>query len=306
MLDFTLVLSDKGENALMAGAQRRSVIPTTSRIKYPRKRPEEEFFYDWFSRGRTGNPGDICARLRLVHRCQALGSNLAGSGHPGPYLCRAAGSSRASSAPAYLFVAIAGIGYFPVFEHIYGRTLGKLVCRVRVVDTAGARPSWGQACVRTLLRLIEVNPALLGGLPAGIAVLTSKKRQRIGDMAANTFVLREEDYRYLTQLRTFSEGGHADHAVAPPLPLPPPPQTSSSAEKWLIPTNRSGWCIAAGYLGLFAILMLPAPIALAAGIIGLRDVRRNPGLGGRGRAWFGIIMGALFSLLLLAVIVSSK
>jgi uncharacterized RDD family membrane protein YckC len=204
--------------------------------------------------------------------------------------------------PVYVFAAVIGVAYFPVFEHIYGRTLGKLVCRVRVVNAAGERPSWGQAGIRTLLRLIEVNPALLGGVPAGVAVLSSKKRQRIGDMAADTFVLREEDYRYLTQLHT---RGYSELKNAVTLPLPPPLPASSSADKWLIPTNRSGWCIAAGYLGLFAVLVLPAPVALAAGIIGLRDVRRHPGLGGRGRAWFGIVMGTLFSLLLLAGIVSA-
>ena len=66
--------------------------------------------------------------------------------------------------------------------------------------------------------------------------------------------------------------------------------------------NRSGWAIAAGYLGLFAVLALPAPFALAAGILGLREIGRNPGLGGRGRAIFGIAMGGLFSALLVIVL----
>jgi uncharacterized RDD family membrane protein YckC len=209
---------------------------------------------------------------------------------------------------AFLFAVLVVVGYYPVLEHLYGRTAGKLVCRVRVVDDAGARPSWGQAAIRTVLRLLEVNPALLGGVPAGIVVLSSKKRQRLGDMAANTFVLREEDYRYLTLQRTLAApvrpGLQNDVAFATiqPPPLPPP---STAADSWLIPRNRSGWCIAAGYLGLFAVLGLPAPFALAAGLIGLRDLRRHPGLGGRGRALFGIIMGALFSLLFLVAIVLS-
>jgi hypothetical protein len=72
-----------------------------------------------------------------------------------------------------------------------------------------------------------------------------------------------------------------------------------------VPVNRSGWCIAAGYLGLFAVIILPAPFALVVGIIGLRDLRRHPELRGKGRAWFGIVMGGLFTILLLAVIVGS-
>jgi uncharacterized RDD family membrane protein YckC len=205
----------------------------------------------------------------------------------------------------FIVVALVAIAYFPVFEHIYGRTLGKVVCRLRIVNDAGALPSWGQAFIRTLLRLIEVNPALMGGVPAGIAVLASKKRQRLGDMAANTFVLREEDYRYLGQLHSIGARGGPEVAAAIPPRLPPLPPTSSSTDQWLVPTNRSGWCIAAGYLGLCAVIILPAPVALIVGIIGLRDLRRHPELRGKGRAWFGIIMGGLFTILLVAVIVSS-
>jgi uncharacterized RDD family membrane protein YckC len=47
--------------------------------------------------------------------------------------------------------------------------------------------------VRTLARLVEVNPLLLGALPAGIAILSSSRRQRIGDWLANTVVVRRDD-----------------------------------------------------------------------------------------------------------------
>ena len=47
--------------------------------------------------------------------------------------------------------------------------------------------------MRTLLRLFEVNPLLLGGIPAAIAVLCSKNRQRLGDMLAGTYVIRTKD-----------------------------------------------------------------------------------------------------------------
>ena len=39
------------------------------------------------------------------------------------------------------------------------------------------------------MRLLEVNPLLFGGLPAGIAILTSERKQRIGDMLAGTVVV---------------------------------------------------------------------------------------------------------------------
>lgn len=51
---------------------------------------------------------------------------------------------------------------------------------------------------------------------------------------------------------------------------------------------------------LFSILMLPAPFALLTGILAVRDIRRNPHKHGMGRAVFGIVMGGLVSLLLVA------
>jgi hypothetical protein len=69
--------------------------------------------------------------------------------------------------------------------------------------------------------------------------------------------------------------------------------------RMLLPVGRSGWAIAAGYAGLFSILWLPAPFALILGIVAVRDIRRHPEKHGMGRAVFGIVMGAVFTLLLL-------
>jgi hypothetical protein len=73
---------------------------------------------------------------------------------------------------------------------------------------------------------------------------------------------------------------------------------SSGGLKYVLPIGRSGWAIAAGYLGLFAILLVPAPFALACGILGLRDISRHPKKIGKPRAIFGIVMGVLGSVLL--------
>ena len=70
----------------------------------------------------------------------------------------------------------------------------------------------------------------------------------------------------------------------------------------LLPVNRSGLAIAAGYAGLFSILLVFAPVALALGLLALRDLTSKPTVGGRGRAWFGVVAGALGTLGLLVVI----
>jgi hypothetical protein len=89
-----------------------------------------------------------------------------------------------------------------------------------------------------------------------------------------------------------------DGSPSSALALPgPPPHPSTLANdpvaRALLPVGRSGWAIAAGYLGLFSLLVVPAPLAIAAGLLALADMRRHPEKFGMGRAVFGLVMGAL-------------
>ena len=83
--------------------------------------------------------------------------------------------------------------YFPVLEGVWGLTLGKLVSRTRVVDARGLPPGIVKATMRTLTRLIEVNPLLAGGIPAALIAYFASANQRMGDMWANTYVLKASD-----------------------------------------------------------------------------------------------------------------
>lgn len=91
-----------------------------------------------------------------------------------------------------------------------------------------------------------------------------------------------------------------------PPPLPPDVAAYNEADdptmRMLLPVGRSGYAIAAGYLGLLSVLMIFAPLALLFGILALLDIKKNPKKLGAGRAWFGIIMGAVFTPLLLVMI----
>jgi hypothetical protein len=91
----------------------------------------------------------------------------------------------------------------------------------------------------------------------------------------------------------------------PPMAVPyatPRPYGPSLGEnpgaRWLLPVGRSGWAIAAGYLGLFSFVVLPAPLAVICSIIAIRDIRRHPNRHGMGRAIFGLVTGILFSIVL--------
>ena len=73
--------------------------------------------------------------------------------------------------------------------------------------------------------------------------------------------------------------------------------------RMLLPVGRSFWAILAGYFGLFAVLIFPAPLALLFGILAVRDIRRNKDRHGMGRAIFGIVMGLIGSGFLVFVVV---
>jgi hypothetical protein len=91
-------------------------------------------------------------------------------------------------------------------------------------------------------------------------------------------------------------------------PLPPGlplPAETNEALTWVLPVGRSSLAIAAGYLGLFSILLLPAPIALVVGLLALRDLKKNPKKMGVGRAWFGTIAGGLGTLALTLIFISA-
>jgi hypothetical protein len=72
---------------------------------------------------------------------------------------------------------------------------------------------------------------------------------------------------------------------------------SNAVERLMLPVGRPISAIAAGYLGLFSVLPLFGIAAIIVSLVALRTLSRNPGLHGRGRAWFGLIMGVGMTLL---------
>jgi uncharacterized RDD family membrane protein YckC len=99
--------------------------------------------------------------------------------------------------PLWLGLAVL---YFPITEGLTGRSLGKLLTSTTVTTVHGGPPGLVRAIKRTITRLFEVNPIILGGIPAGIAVLASARHQRLGDMWAGTYVVLARDLREIMQL----------------------------------------------------------------------------------------------------------
>ena len=92
--------------------------------------------------------------------------------------------------------------------------------------------------------------------------------------------------------------------------VPPPlPREKSLGDdagiRLLLPVGRSGWAIAAGYMGLFALIVIPAPLALILGVIGWRDISKSKGSPhpkhGMGRVIFALITGSIGTVILIFV-----
>ena len=79
--------------------------------------------------------------------------------------------------------------YYFALEAQSGQTLGKRMLGVRVVRADGRGASTGEIAVRTLLRIVDALPFfyLVGFITA---LVTGKRRQRLGDLAAKTLVVR--------------------------------------------------------------------------------------------------------------------
>ena len=96
---------------------------------------------------------------------------------------------------------------------------------------------------------------------------------------------------------------------APPASLRAPPAArpidQDPALRMLLPIGRSILSIAAGYVALFSVLLVPAPIALLLGILAVMQLKRRPDLSGMGRAVFAIVMGSIFSVVLIALVIAS-
>jgi uncharacterized RDD family membrane protein YckC len=84
------------------------------------------------------------------------------------------------------------LAYFVVMEWRLGGTVGKLLVRVQVVDDRGGRISLQKSLVRNVLRIVDAFPFIFPYLVGLVMVASTGKKQRVGDKAAGTLVVRRE------------------------------------------------------------------------------------------------------------------
>jgi uncharacterized RDD family membrane protein YckC len=120
---------------------------------------------------------------------------------------------------AYEFAAVlpAAVIYFlyhPILEVVMrGRTPGKRMAGVRLLARSGGTPSSGALLMRNVFRLIDCMPGFyVVGL---IATLSTREHLRIGDLAAGTLLIidQERNVKSLSQLGALAQHSRLEPAA---------------------------------------------------------------------------------------------
>ena len=85
-----------------------------------------------------------------------------------------------TGAPFILYILIV-LGYYFVMESQTGKTVGKMMMGLRVVPIEGELTAQ-KVLIRTVLRIVDALPFFY--VAGFIVMVTSARKQRIGDMAA--------------------------------------------------------------------------------------------------------------------------
>ena len=137
--------------------------------------------------------------------------------------------------------ALASLGYFAVFVLLQGAgaSPGKFLTGLRVVGPDGRAAGVGRSLVRTIMWVVDGAPWFLP-LVGFITGLTTTGHRRVGDMVANTYVIRARDTGapVVTGGAAMPPPAQSQWGAASPSPPPSPshptsvrPSTEPSAEE---------------------------------------------------------------------------
>jgi uncharacterized RDD family membrane protein YckC len=115
-------------------------------------------------------------------------------------------------APAILGYEIITKGYFILFEYLWsGSTPGKRSQEIRVIRKDGRPISFVAAVIRNIFRAVDI----LGEIyPLGLVVMfIDSRNRRLGDLAAGTLVVREEELKPSVICTPLEESDAADAEI---------------------------------------------------------------------------------------------
>ena len=122
-------------------------------------------------------------------------------------------------------VILLALAIYVVMTGVRGTSPGKLATGIRTVGADGAPPGLARAALRSGVGLVADGfPYFLPGLTGLIVVLATHDNQRVGDMAARTWVLRRDAV------------GRPIAEILPAVPAAPAQQPAASATQ-----QGAGW-----------------------------------------------------------------
>jgi uncharacterized RDD family membrane protein YckC len=101
-------------------------------------------------------------------------------------------SAQWAVAIALFLVFLCNWGYFTLFEAFWnGRTPGKRVAKIRVIQRTGRAIGLFESMARNLVRYVDQFPLFYA--VGVIAIFATRQHQRLGDLAAGTLVVRDRE-----------------------------------------------------------------------------------------------------------------
>ena len=101
-------------------------------------------------------------------------------------------SAQWAAAIVIFIVFLFNWGYFTLFEAFWnGRTPGKRVARIRVIQRSGRAIGLFESMARNLVRYVDQLPFFYA--VGVIAMFATRQHQRLGDLAAGTLVVRDRE-----------------------------------------------------------------------------------------------------------------
>jgi uncharacterized RDD family membrane protein YckC len=90
-------------------------------------------------------------------------------------------------------IFLLNLGYFALFEAFWnGRTPGKRIARIRVIQRSGRAISLFESMARNLVRYVDMQPIPIYAVGV-ITMFVTRQHQRLGDLVAGTLVVRDRE-----------------------------------------------------------------------------------------------------------------
>jgi uncharacterized RDD family membrane protein YckC len=159
-------------------------------------------------------------------------------------------------------IFLANWGYFTLFEAFWnGRTPGKRVARIRVIQRSGRAIGLFESMARNLIRYIDMQPFALYAVGV-IAIFTTRRHQRLGDMAAGTLVVRD----HAQEAPLWGDSGARTFTAqifAPSAPAPEPHNAYSLPADGIARLSPADLEVLEGFFARRLDMSLPTRYALA-------------------------------------------